>query len=40
MADMITLDVMRYRPEQETEPTFEGYEVPFRKDWVVLDALN
>jgi succinate dehydrogenase iron-sulfur subunit len=31
---------MRYRPEQETEPTFQGYEVPFREDWVVLDALN
>jgi fumarate reductase iron-sulfur subunit len=40
MADTITLEVMRYRPEQETEPTFQGYEVPFREDWVVLDALN
>jgi succinate dehydrogenase iron-sulfur subunit len=40
MADTITLEVMRYRPELETEPTFQGYEVPFREDWVVLDALN
>jgi fumarate reductase iron-sulfur subunit len=40
MADTITLEVMRYRPEQETEPTFQDYEVPVRKDWVVLDALN
>jgi succinate dehydrogenase iron-sulfur subunit len=40
MTDTITLEVMRYRPEQETEPTFQGYEVPVRKDWVVLDALN
>ena len=40
MADMITLEVMRYRPEQETEPTFQDYEVPFHEDWVVLDALN
>jgi fumarate reductase iron-sulfur subunit len=40
MADMITLEVMRYRPEQETEPTFQSYEVPFHEDWVVLDALN
>jgi fumarate reductase iron-sulfur subunit len=40
MADMITLEVLRYRPEQETEPTFQGYEVPFHEDWVVLDALN
>ncbi|MGH9364992.1 MAG: succinate dehydrogenase/fumarate reductase iron-sulfur subunit [Thermoanaerobaculia bacterium] len=40
MADMITLEVARYRPERESEPTLQSYEVPFRKDWVVLDALN
>ena len=40
MAEMITLEVARYRPEREKEPTFQAYEVPFRKDWVVLDALN
>ncbi|HXH13234.1 MAG TPA: succinate dehydrogenase/fumarate reductase iron-sulfur subunit [Alphaproteobacteria bacterium] len=40
MADTITLTVMRYRPEEETEPTLQSYEVPFHKDWVVLDALN
>ena len=40
MAETITLEVARYRPEQETEPTFESFEAPFRKDWVVLDALN
>jgi fumarate reductase iron-sulfur subunit len=40
MPDMITLQVMRYRPEHETEPTFQSYEVPFHEDWVVLDALN
>jgi fumarate reductase iron-sulfur subunit len=40
MADTITLEVMRYRPEHETEPTFQSYEVPFHQDWVVLDALN
>ena len=40
MAETITLEVTRYRPEQEMEPTFERFEVPFRKDWVVLDALN
>jgi fumarate reductase iron-sulfur subunit len=40
MADTITLEVMRYRPEREIEPTFQGYEVPFHTDWVVLDALN
>src|ERR671933_1090021 len=40
MPDTITLQVARYRPEVETEPTFQEYEVPLRKDWVVLDALN
>ncbi len=40
MVDTITLEVMRFRPEQETEPTFHDYAVPFHQDWVVLDALN
>ncbi len=36
----VTLEVFRYRPEEETEPTWQSYEVPFNEDWVVLDALN
>ena len=40
MAETITIEVARYRPEQEGEPAFQSYEVPFNKDWVVLDALN
>src|SRR5918996_2728423 len=40
MADQITLRVSRYRPEEEDKPTFQDYEVPLRKDWAVLDALN
>lgn len=40
MADRIALEVTRYRPEQEAEPTTQRYEAPLRKDWVVLDALN
>ena len=40
MDDRITLRLARYRPEEEAEPTFEEYEVPCRKDWVVLDGLN
>src|SRR5262252_6197986 len=40
MADTITLHVARYRPEAEAEPTFQEYQTPCRKDWVVLDALN
>jgi fumarate reductase iron-sulfur subunit len=40
MPEAVTLVVTRYRPEQEHEPTTERFEVPFRKEWVVLDALN
>src|SRR5262250_378658 len=40
MAKTITLEVARYRPEQEAEPTFESFDVPLNRDWVVLDALN
>ncbi len=40
MADQITLQVTRYRPEQEAEPSVQEYEVPLRKDWAVLDGLN
>jgi len=40
MADRITLQVARYRPEEEARPTVQAYEVPCRKDWVVLDGLN
>ncbi len=40
MADQITLQVARYRPEEEAAPTFQEYEVPCPKEWVVLDGLN
>ena len=40
MDDRITLQLARYRPEEEDEPTFEEYEVPCHKEWVVLDGLN
>jgi len=36
----IRLCAARYRPEEDREPFFQEYEVPFRKEWVVLDALN
>jgi len=36
----IRLEVLRYRPEQEDEPTWQAYDVPCREEWVVLDALN
>jgi len=40
MTDTITLEVARYQPETDAEPVFQSYQTPFRKDWVVLDALN
>ena len=40
MQATVALTVARYRPEKESEPTFQTYEVPFRKDGVILDALN
>src|SRR5215470_5384174 len=40
MADRIALQVLRYCPEREAEPTVQEYEVPCHKDWVVLDGLN
>lgn len=40
MADRITLEVTRYQPEHDCEPTTERFEVPCRKEWVVLDGLN
>ena len=40
MPTTITLEILRYRPEEESKPTYQSYAVPFRKDWVILDALN
>jgi fumarate reductase iron-sulfur subunit len=40
MPDRIRLQVVRYRPEEEGEPTTQEYDVPCSKDWVVLDGLN
>ena len=40
MPSTVMLEVSRYRPEQDDKPAFQTYEVPFRDDWVVLDALN
>lgn len=39
-AGSITLEVTRYAPESDAEPRLQKYDVPLRKDWVILDALN
>jgi len=36
----IALEVFRYLPDDEEEPRFQRYEIPFRPDMVVIDALN
>ena len=36
----ITLKVTRYRPGKDPAPTLQSYTIPYRSDWVVLDALN
>jgi fumarate reductase iron-sulfur subunit len=40
MTDRITLQVARYRPEHDTGVSYQEYDVPCRKEWVVLDGLN
>jgi len=40
MADQITLEVTRYRPEREAAPTVQSYAVPVREEWTILDGLN
>jgi fumarate reductase iron-sulfur subunit len=36
----LTLEVLRYDPEQDSEPHFQSYSVPCEEDWAILDALN
>jgi fumarate reductase iron-sulfur subunit len=40
MSETITLDVLRYDPEADDAPHLQAYTVPYRDDWVVLDALT
>jgi len=40
MADRIALQVARYRPERDSDVSFQEYEIPYAKEWVVLDGLN
>jgi fumarate reductase iron-sulfur subunit len=36
----VTLEVTRFKPEQDEQVSTQTYEVPCLEDWVVLDALN
>lgn len=37
---VIDMEVLRYRPEQDTEPFFQTYQVPFTDDMSVLQGLQ
>ncbi len=40
MADTITVEVARFSPDSDSAPHYQSYQVPLRKDWMILDALN
>ena len=40
MANTIILEIQRFSPESGEGPHFDIFEIPYRADWVVLDALN
>src|SRR5215472_14176411 len=40
MAEQIALEITRYSPERDKTPSVQSFDVPLRKEWVVLDALN
>jgi len=37
---LVEVEIFRYRPEQDTDGSWQTYEVPCPPDWVVLDAIN
>jgi fumarate reductase iron-sulfur subunit len=37
---LLSIEVLRYDPEQDSEPRFQSYEVPCQNDWAILDGLN
>ena len=39
MAETVTIKVQRYNPETDAEPHYQTYEVPYKEDWVLLDAI-
>ncbi len=40
MADIIEIEILRYRPEQDQEPWWQRFEVPFTHEMSVLEALS
>src|SRR5579864_9706222 len=40
MAEQIALEITRFSPERDKTPSVQTFDVPLRKEWVLLDALN
>ena len=40
MTESITLQIRRYRPEEEEKPVWQSFEVPLHDEWMILDAIN
>jgi fumarate reductase iron-sulfur subunit len=40
MAEQIAVEVTRFSPDRDKTPSVQSFDVPLRKEWVVLDALN
>ena len=38
--ETVELEIFRYNPETDSEPSFQNFEVPYHEDWLVLDAIN
>src|SRR5436305_4636226 len=39
MAETIEVRVQRYDPDKDEKPHYQTFEVPYKDDWVVLDAI-
>ncbi len=40
MSNMMTVEVLRYRREQDEHPVWQSYEVPYKDDLSILETLN
>jgi len=41
MSDMqLELEILRYDPEKDREPSFQTYSVMCKEEWMILDAIN
>ena len=39
MPEFVDVTVQRYNPETDERPRYQTYQVHYREDWVVLDAI-